>query len=108
MSTMQTIVDRARIPLNDAAKIRYTDAMALEFANAAIFRAYQIRPDLKFGSYSTAYAALALGDTFPLPDAYLQAVADYVTGRCNTIDAEPENGNRSMEFMVLFEKELTS
>jgi len=108
MTTLQTILDVARIPLNDAGKTRYTDARALIFANAAIARAYQIRPDLKFGDYGTAFTALLVSDTFPLPFQYEQAVSDYVTGRCNTLDSEPENGARASAFMALFEKELLS
>lgn len=108
MTTMQTVLDLARIPLNDAGKMRYSDTNALKFANSAIARAYQIRPDLKFGGYGTAFTALLVGDAFPLPIGYEQAVADYVAGRMNTIDAEPENGQRALEFLALFDKALTT
>lgn len=106
MATLQDVINRARIPLNDDAKARYSDARGLEFCNTAIAVAYKVRPDLRFGSYATEFAPLLVGDTFPLPYQYVQAVADYVTGRLNTIDAEPENGERAMAFMAQFEKQV--
>ena len=44
MATMQDVVDRARIPLNDATKVRYADATLLAFLNAGVSRTYAIRP----------------------------------------------------------------
>lgn len=46
MSTLQHIVDRARVPLNDAAAERYTDAELLGYAKDGIREAAILRPDL--------------------------------------------------------------
>lgn len=106
MPTMQELCDRARIPLNDASKDRYLDADLLGFGNAAIRRAYQLRPDLKFGAYATDYSDLALTGTFPLPSYFLQPVADYIAGRMNTVDDETANGERAVVLMQLFEAQV--
>lgn len=106
MPTMQELCDRARIPLNDESKDRYLDADLLGFGNAAIRRAYQLRPDLKFGAYSTDYSDLSLTGTFPLPSYFLQPVADYIAGRMNTIDDEASNGERAVVLMQLFEAQV--
>lgn len=46
MATFQDIVDAARIPLNDAAKVRYSDAELLGYAKDGLKEAAVIRPDL--------------------------------------------------------------
>ena len=108
MATMQSIVDLARKPLNDTAKTRYSDADLLGYANAGIALAYQIRPDLKFGSYASAFAALALGGSFPLPFQHEQTIADYATFRAQTRDGEVENPEAGGAFMALFQNALTN
>jgi hypothetical protein len=104
---MQTVVDKARIPLNDADKDRYSDADLLGFVNAGIALAYKVRPDLAFGSYGTEFSELALGVTFPLPYQFQQAIADYAAFRAETKDDEAVNGGRAVLMLQLFEKELT-
>ena len=106
--TMQQIVDLARVPLNDARKVRYSDASLLGYANSAVHRAYEIRPDLAIGSYGTPFAALVLGGTFPLPDRYAQTLADYVGGRAETKDEDAASGGRAELLLKLFERELLS
>jgi hypothetical protein len=108
MATMQDVLNRSRIPLNDDEKIRYTDERALEFANTAIARAYQVRPDLRFGSYGTAFTPLAVGADFPLPYQHVQSVADYVTGRLQTIDEEATAAEKAVAYMSAFESALAS
>lgn len=103
---MQQVVDLARVPLNDAAKRRYTDAALLGYANSAVFRAYELRPDLMFGGGYTPYAALALGGTFPLPDRFAQTVADYVGGRAELKDDDASTQARAKTLMSLFAGEL--
>lgn len=104
--TMQDVLDRARIPLNDDDKIRYLDEPGLAFANTAIARAYQLRPDLAFGSYGTAFEPITAEQPFPLPYQYLQAVADYVSGRWQTIDIEANAAERAVAFMAGFESAI--
>lgn len=108
MTAMQEVVDRARIPLNDATKVRYADLTLLAYLNAGILRAYASRPDLKFGGYATAYADLALGGTFPLPARYLQTLADYTVFRAETGDDEHVVSARAAMFLANFDKELKS
>lgn len=108
MSTMQDVVDLARIDLNDADKVRWTDTDLLKHANAAIFQAYDMRPDLKFGNYATAYASLPLVGVFPLPDDYQRAVADYVSARANAVDNDAAEINRSTVFMGNFDRQMVS
>mgnify|MGYP000327153201 CR=1 FL=1 len=105
---MQTVLDMARVPLNDVDKVRYPDLTLLKYLNAGIAKAYEIRPDLKFGAYDTPYAELALGATFPLPYAYKQALADYVVFRAETVDDENVVSQRAALFLQSFEKELLS
>lgn len=106
MTTMQAVVDLARVPLNDAKKVRYSDSVLLGYANSAIRRAYELRPDLAFDSYGTEYADLALDGTFPLSDKYKQTVADYISGRAEMKDDEAANSGRAQIHMQMFAAEL--
>lgn len=103
MPTMQEVCDVARIPLNDDAKVRYTDATLLGYLNTAIRRAYVVRPDLRFGQYGVPYVDLVLGDNFPLPDHLVQPAADYGTGRAYAMDEEAGNAERATVYMQAFE-----
>lgn len=107
--TIQQVLDLARIPLNDAAKARYTDTVLLSYYNSAVMRAYETRPDLKFGSYGTPYTPVALGGlpgTFPMPDRFAQTVADYIGGRAEMKDDESANAARAQALMQMFVAEL--
>ena len=103
---MQQIIDRGRFPLNDASKKRYADADLLNYANSAVFRAYELRPDLMFGTSYAGFTSLALGGTFPLPDRFVQTVADYITGRAETRDDESVVSQRAVQLLGLYEQEL--
>lgn len=106
MSTMQDVADAAREPLNDEDKVRYTDTALLRYANAGIRRAYQVRPDLRLGNFTTPITDKALTDAFPLDEAYLQAIVDYVVFRAETKDDEHVNSNRVTVFMNSFSQAL--
>ena len=106
MSTMQDVADAAREPLNDEDKVRYTDTALLRYANAGIRRAYQVRPDLRLGSFTTPIADKTLADPFPMDEAYLQAIVDYVVFRAETRDDEHVNSNRVTVFMNSFSQAL--
>lgn len=86
MSTMQAICDLSRLDINDADKTRYADTDLLKYANDAVAVVYQMRPDLKFGRYSTPTADLGMTDDFPLDNAYRSPVAAYVVARSETAD----------------------
>lgn len=107
MATMQDVVDLARIDLNDAGKDAVSDPQLLAHANAAIREAYQLRPDLRLGAYATAVTDKILGDTFPLPDEYRRAVADYVIGRASAVDAEHVESGRVPSYVQSFTMQLT-
>ena len=100
--TIQNIVDRARVPLQDAAKVRYTDAKLLAYANDAIYTLRNKRPDLFFGSFSALPEELVIGANFPLPADYAPAVQDYVTARGEAGGAEADMEGRAAAFFALF------
>lgn len=107
--TVQAVCDLARLPLNDSRKVRYPDATSmLPYFNSAIWRAYEIRPDLLFGTSWTPYVALAIGGTFPLPDRFAQSVADYIGGRCEMRDDDSANAVRAQALMAMFVAELSA
>jgi hypothetical protein len=106
--TMQTIVDLARVPLNDAKKARYTDAVLLGYVNAAIHRAYELRPDLMIGTSYAGYTALPITATFPLADRFAQTVADYAGGRAELKDDDGTSFARAQLLLNLFAAELVS
>jgi hypothetical protein len=104
--TMQNIVDQARLPLNDARKARYSDAYLLTYANSAVKRTYELRPDLLIGTGWAAFTDLTLVGTFPLPDRFAQTVSDYVGGRAELKDEDASSQARAQQLMQLFAAEL--
>lgn len=97
--TLQNVVDRARYPLNDDAKERYTDAQLLAFTLTALNELLRVRPDLFLPTF--AVTVTALGHTFPLADPFMQAVADYVTCRASLTDDEFTANGKAREFLLL-------
>lgn len=104
--TFQQVIDRARIPLNDADKVRYTDADLLGYANDAVLLLRQKRPDLFFGSWTIPAGEYAIGANLPVEDTYFPAVADYITGRAESRDDEESMQTRAAAFMQLFGSNL--
>lgn len=100
--TFQNAIDRARIPLNDDDKDRYTDVQLLSYANDAILILRQKRPDLFFGAWTPSPTEYILSDNLPVDDRYFPAVADYVTARAETRDDEDAMQARAASFMTLF------
>ncbi len=104
--TYQSIVDLARIPLNDADKDRVSDATLLSFANHGMLQITKRRPDLFIGQYSNLpNGEKTLADAFPLSSPYVQTLADYITFRAETIDDEKMSSGRSLAFAQLFATE---
>lgn len=103
---MQAIVDSARVPLGDPDKTRHSDAELLRYLNQGVHRAYELRPDLKFGSYGTLYTDLALAGTFPLPARYERTLEDYVIARAEMEADEAVNTGRAKLAADLFVREL--
>lgn len=107
--TYQSVVDLARIPLNDTDKARYSDATLLLFANHGMTQIAKRRPDLFIGQYTNLPTGeKLLTDTFPLPVEYVQTVADYVTARAEMTDDEHVNSGRAAVFAQLFGAEAPS
>ena len=104
MATAQDILDLARLPLNDAGKVRYLDADGLRYLNAGLAHLKRMRPDLFIGSLATDQAALVIGGTVPTPAHVDQALADYVAARWQTVDAE--TSERSAAFFALSQGQL--
>ncbi len=104
--TWQSIVDLARIPLNDEDKTRYPDDVLLSFAGHGLLQMLKYRPDLFIGRFRTSPGAQALPtDAFPLPPEYAQLLADYVTARAEMADDEHAVSGRAAVFMQLINTE---
>ena len=101
--TYQSVVDLARVPVNDVNKDRYSDGVLLSFANHATLQILKRRPDLFVGQLANLPdGERSLNDAFPLPAEYVQTVADYVTARAEMTDDEHVNAGRAALFMQLF------
>jgi hypothetical protein len=100
--TFQQVVDRGRVPLNDADKTRYPDADLLAYANDGLLLVRKARPDLFFGNWNYQATEYALGTNIPIPDSYFVALADYVTARAEFRDDEDAMQQRAETFMKLF------
>jgi hypothetical protein len=102
--TFQTLIDRARVPLNDADKDRYTDAELLKYAVDAYLLLKRYRPDMFLADWTLAdWSTFAVGTTFPkAPDEYLPVIADYVTARAEFKDDEHVVAERAQAFYDLF------
>jgi hypothetical protein len=108
MSTLQSIINDARVLLNDSDKNRYADTLLLTYANEALGEAKRIRPDLFIGTFKTALTGFALTDSSPLPLEYEAYVKDYVIARANSQDDEYSIDGRASAFMQRFKTGLMS
>lgn len=106
--TFQTVINNARVPLNDDAKVRYTDATLLAYANDGINYVLTIRPDLFIGQYSTfsTDGGYALTDNIPIDTRYTAALQDYITGRAEVVDSEFVDSGRISVLLNLFKERL--
>ena len=103
---MQSVVDLARLDVNDAEKTRNPDANMIRFANDAIARILVMRPDLNWGNYATGYTDLALGDNFPLGLEYRKPVSDFIVMCCETSDDPFAIEQRAVQALTLYMKGL--
>jgi len=99
--TVQSLLDRARLPLNDDEKIRYPDTELLAWAVDGVKLLKRKRPDLFVGRWTVSFDALEVGDAVPIDEMYHQMLADYITGRCETKDADFSAEGRGMAFLQL-------
>lgn len=96
--TMQTVVDKARTPLNDAKAgspldgVRYKDAELMGYLNSALDVLTNKRPDLFIGKYLDPEiypnGERVLADPFPLSSKWVQPCADLVTAMAESKDDE--------------------
>lgn len=110
---MQDVMDRARIPLNDAkdlagsdANCRNSEAKLLGFANDAVVLLRQKRPDLFFGQFTALPGPKVAADFVPIADEYFTALVDYVVARAETQDDESVNEGRAIAFFKLFGEQI--
>lgn len=106
MATMQSVLDLARLDLNDAAKTRNLDSSMIQFANDGIAKAVVMRPDLNYGSYNTAWVDLTTASAFPLPLEYRPGIANYIVMRCETADDPFAVEQRAIQGLKLFMSDL--
>jgi len=99
--TMQELVDKARKPLNDADKVRFTDPVLLGYANDGLLMLRNRRPDLFIGMFATLPEKLAITNTFPLPAEYVPPVSDYIVARAESHDDEHVVSERAALFFKL-------
>jgi hypothetical protein len=78
---LQDIVDHTRRPLNDDDKVRWPDAVLLEYVVGGLQALRQKRPDLFLGYLQTDFTTLVLASDFPMNDDYREAVSQYATAR---------------------------
>ena len=101
--TYQSVVDQARIPLNDADKVRYPDADLLSYANNGMLTLMKRRPDLFIGQFATLPTGQnVLTDAFSLGAEYVQTISDYVTARAEMGDDEHVDSGRAALYVQLF------
>lgn len=102
--TFQQLIDRARVPLNDADKDRYTDEELLDYAVDAFLMLRRYRPDLFLAGWTLPdWSAFVVGTSFPnAPDEYMPIIADYVTARAEFKDDEHVVAERAQAFYNLF------
>jgi hypothetical protein len=108
VTTCQNIIDRARVPLNDADKTRYPDAEMLSYLCDGIAEAYAKRPDLRFGNFKTpAVTLFGLADTFPLSAQHEIALQNYLVYRAENKDDENVNANREVKSYQMFDSVIS-
>jgi hypothetical protein len=114
-NTVQAVLDEARLDLGDASTNpqtgsaitpRYPEADLLKFANAGMAKALMLRPDLKFGSYTTAWTDLAATSSFPLPIEYRDAIVSYIVHRNQAGDDAFANSQKADQGLIKYVREL--
>lgn len=101
MATAQEILDLARVPLVDAAGIRYNDTDGLRYLNFALKALRRQRADLFLGKLKGNFTDLLGTDPVPTPENTHQALADYVTARFETHDDEQAMNARAKDFFSM-------
>lgn len=106
MASMQSVLDLARLDLNDADGVRNPDTTLIQYANDGLAKAKAIRPDLNWGNYATSYSDLAASDPFPLALEYRTAIAHYIVLRAEESDDEFALEQRAIQSMKMYLSDL--
>lgn len=102
-TTIQAVVDRARMPLNDSAKVRISDESLAIYVVSGLLLLYERRSDLFFDAYATPPAlTLTKNDNLPVADTYVQPLADYATARAEGHEDEAAIAQKAPAFYALF------
>lgn len=107
MATFQTVIDDARVTLNDTDGVRYTTAQLMQFCNDGIQEVYRIRPDFLLGNYTAADVTYIETDTIPIPLKFQNLLNYYVVFRAELRDDEYSAEGRASAMRSLFKSELT-
>jgi hypothetical protein len=100
--TVQQVIDRARVPLNDAAKSRYSDAELTVYANDAYYLLRRYRSDIFLGQWSALPESLGIDDEFPAVNImYIPSISDYVTARAEFKDDEAVIAQRAQAMLAM-------
>lgn len=93
MATFQSIIDEARVLLNDevmdeSTVTRYTATQLLGYARQGLVEARRVRPDLFLSNLTGAFPTYTVDDTVPMPEEYHVCLVDYMTHRAELRDDE--------------------
>jgi hypothetical protein len=111
MATFQTVIDDARVLLNDEVSElnpdpRYTEAQLMGYARSALIEARRVRPDLFLSNLTTSFASYTAASTIPISDDYLISLVDYVAHRAELRDDEFTVDGRSSILLQKFKAAL--
>jgi hypothetical protein len=99
--TVDQLFARARLPLNDADKVRHFDSEFRVYALEALQLIRKRRPDLFIGALLKPVELPDPGDgTVPIDDAYMQSMADYITARVQMKDGDA-TGAKAAELLAM-------
>ena len=105
MATLQDVVDLARRPLNDDDKVRWPDAELLAYGVQGLLNSYRKRYELYIGATKPALT-MTLLSAFPLPDEFLQPLAEYVTAKAHGNDDEAVSSGKFQVGLQMFTAEV--
>jgi hypothetical protein len=106
MATFQQIIDSARVDLQDADKVRYTDAQLLEYANDGVQEAFRMRPDFRLGSFTASSQIYISANEVPIPTTYQMLLKSYIVARAEFRDDEYAQDGRAVAFLARYERGL--
>lgn len=107
MALLSDVIAIARVPINDRdpvdANRRFSDEELLPILINGLLYLLRQRSDLFIGQFATPPSfAMTLGSTFPLPDDWIQILADWIVFRAEMTDDENVSGGRAQAFSVFF------